>query len=87
MSSSAPPLTAPVVVSISVRPAFATVGSVPMAVAESDSGAVGSDCATSSAHASSAAKGASSRAACLTWASNINQQDDLYEGLVWETHR
>lgn len=65
-SSSPPTLRAFTPFPISVSPALATVGSVAsVIVAVSDSGGAGWACATSSTHASSAAKGASSRAACL----------------------
>lgn len=74
-ADSAPPLTAATPVSISVRPAFAMVGSVEVAGVASVSGGAGCACATSSTQASSAAKGASSSAACLICASVYYQYD------------
>ncbi len=68
VSSSAPPL-GTTGVSISVRPALTTVGSVPTGGGGASLvGEAGSAWATSSAHASSAAYGACSRAICLTLA-------------------
>jgi hypothetical protein len=75
---SALPSTADIPAFISVSPAWARVGSE-TASEVSVSGGAGWACATSSTQASSAAKGASSSAACLTWESTLVSEKHFSE--------